>query len=127
WVKVLGTDAEIGLQDSFLALGGDSLRAMKLASVSREQGFQLTVATIFQNPTLKEMAARMDKVDEDASVPAVPFSMIEGWEPSDAKGVAAQLCGISIDDIEDIYPCSPLQEALMALSAKVREAYVAQR
>lgn len=127
WVKVLGTDAEIGLQDSFLALGGDSLRAMKLASVAREENFELTVATIFQNPTLKEMAARMQKVDADASAPAAPFSMIENWEPADAKAVAAEMCGVSVEDIEDIYPCTPLQEALMALSAKVREAYVAQR
>jgi len=127
WTKVLGTDVEIGLQDSFLALGGDSLRAMKLASVAREENYLLTVATIFQHPTLKEMASRMEKIDEDASAPTVPFSLIEGWEPSDAKNVAAELCGISVDDIEDIYPCTPLQEALMALSAKVREAYVAQR
>ncbi|PKS12263.1 hypothetical protein jhhlp_001563 [Lomentospora prolificans] len=127
WVKVLGVDAEIGLQDSFLALGGDSLRAMKLASVAREENFQLTVATIFQHPTLKEMAARMEKADQNAATPVTPFSMIEGWEPSEAKIVAAELCSVSVDDIEDIYPCTPLQEALMALSAKVREAYVAQR
>ena len=127
WAKVLGGDIEFGLQDSFLALGGDSLRAMKLASVAREEGFALTVATIFRCPTLKEMAANLERADVADSEPASPFSLIGDWQADEAKKTAAELCGMAVDDIEDVYPCTPLQEALMALSAKVREAYVAQR
>lgn len=127
WAKVLGSDVEIGLQDSFLALGGDSLRAMKLASVAREDGFTLTVATIFQSPTLRDMASKLEKTDAAASEPTAPFSLIGTWKAEDAKSVGAELCGVSTDDIEDVYPCTPLQEALMALSAKVQDAYVAQR
>lgn len=127
WAKVLGSDVEIGLQDSFLALGGDSLRAMKLASVAREEGFTLTVATIFQSPTLRDMASKLEKTDAAASEPTAPFSLIGDWKPEDAKRIGAELCGVGTDDVEDVYPCTPLQEALMALSAKVQDAYVAQR
>src|SRR5699024_2988120 len=118
WAKVLGGDVEIGLGDSFLALGGDSLRAMKLASVAREEGYTLTVATIFQSPTLRDMASKLEKTDAAAFEPTVPFTLIGDWKAEDAKRVGAELCGVSTDDVEDIYPCTPLQEALMALSAK---------
>ncbi|SPO05622.1 related to AM-toxin synthetase (AMT) [Cephalotrichum gorgonifer] len=127
WTKVLGTDIEIGLQDSFLALGGDSLRAMRLASIAREAGYALTVSTIFQCPTLKSMASKLEKTDGEAQEPAAPYSMIGDWDPSDAKKAVAELCQVAVEDIEDVYPCTPLQEALMALSAKVTDAYVAQR
>lgn len=127
WAGVLGGDVEFGLQDSFLALGGDSLRAMKLASVAREAGFNLTVATVFQSPTLRDMASKLEKTDSRASEPTTPFSLIGDWKTEEASKTAAELCGVAADDIEDVYPCTPLQEALMALSAKVREAYVAQR
>ncbi|KAL2110714.1 hypothetical protein VUR80DRAFT_841 [Thermomyces stellatus] len=127
WAKVLGADVEFGLQDSFLALGGDSLRAMKLAAVARQEGFALSVATIFQYPTLGDMASRLEKINSGASEPTAPFSLIGDWEAGKAKKTAAELCGVATEDVEDVYPCTPLQEALMALSAKVREAYIAQR
>ncbi|MBE3046851.1 AMP-binding protein, partial [Candidatus Bathyarchaeota archaeon] len=114
WVMVLGGDVEFGLQDGFLALGGDSLRAMKLASVAREAGFVLTVATIFQCSTLKDMAAKLEMTDSAATEPTAPFSLIGDWEAEEAKKTAAEMCGVATDDVEDVYPCTPLQEALMA-------------
>ncbi|KAI8298770.1 Nonribosomal peptide synthase 1 [Colletotrichum sp. SAR11_240] len=128
WTKILGGDATIGLHDSFFALGGDSLRAMKLVAAAREEGIALTVATIFNFPTLKEMAQNATKVSKDDDVVIAPFSLLEeGWTPEDARADSAKLCGIEESAIEDIYPCTPLQEGLMALSAKVKAAYTAQR
>lgn len=39
------------------------------------------------------------------------------------KGNVALQCGVSILDIEDVWPCSPLQAALMAMDLKAPEAY----
>ncbi|KAF6832121.1 peptide synthetase [Colletotrichum plurivorum] len=128
WAKILGGDAAIGLHDSFFALGGDSLRAMKLVAAAREEGIVLTVASIFNFPTLKEMAQNATQVSKDDDAAIAPFSLLEeGWTPEEARADSAKLCGIEESIIEDIYPCTPLQEGLMALSAKVKEAYVAQR
>ncbi|KAL0940675.1 peptide synthetase [Colletotrichum truncatum] len=128
WAKLLGSDAPIGLHDSFFALGGDSLKAMKLVAAAREEGIVLTVATIFNFPTLKEMALNATKASKDDDATIAPFSLLEeGWTPEEARIESAKLCGIDESTIEDIYPCTPLQEGLMALSAKVKEAYVAQR
>ncbi|KAK6226332.1 non-ribosomal peptide synthetase [Colletotrichum tabaci] len=128
WTKVLGGEASIGLHDSFFALGGDSLRAMKLVAAAREEGIALTVASIFNFPTLKDMAQNATNVSKEDEAAVAPFSLLEdGWTPEEARAESAKICGIDESAIEDIYPCTPLQEGLMALSAKVKEAYVAQR
>lgn len=133
WQALLGDRVEISAQDSFFALGGDSLRAMKLVSLARSEGIAITVADVFRYPVLRDMAVVATKIpsSEEGSNfqhPVPPFSLLEtDWNAEDARSEASRLCGVDEADIEDVYPCTPLQEALMALSAKVREAYVAQR
>ncbi|KAI6443821.1 NRPS [Pyricularia oryzae] len=131
WASVLGTDVEIGLRDSFFGIGGDSLRAMKLVSAARGEGIALTVAQVFDNHTLVDMAA-VAVVDGDlgSSEPQniAPFSLIEKtWTPEEARRAASKYCSVKESAVEDVYPCTPLQEGLMALSAKFPDSYVAQR
>ncbi|KAH7366799.1 surfactin synthetase subunit 3 [Plectosphaerella cucumerina] len=129
WIKVLGGGVQdVGRNDSFFGLGGDSLRAMKLVAAAREAGLSLTVASAFNNPVLKDMAKHATKIEGDEDHNVAPFSLIDAeWTPEAARADAAALCNLEASQIEDVYPCTPLQEALMALSAKVKEAYVAQR
>lgn len=128
WIKVLGSDANIYRQSNFFALGGDSLRAMRLVVTAREQGISLTVADIFTNPTLSGMASKATQASESSLDEIPPFSLLEeGWDLESARNEMSTLCGVEASAVEDAYPCTPLQEALMALSAKVKEAYVAQR
>ncbi|KAK3292804.1 uncharacterized protein B0H64DRAFT_425642 [Chaetomium fimeti] len=42
----------------------------------------------------------------------------------DQLRLVADQCGISVDVIEDVYPCTPLQEGLMAVTAQQPGAYV---
>ncbi|KAJ0418108.1 hypothetical protein BJY00DRAFT_315323 [Aspergillus carlsbadensis] len=42
-------------QDSFFRVGGDSIKAMKMASAAREEGLVLTVADVFRNPIFEDM------------------------------------------------------------------------
>ncbi|KAJ4857439.1 AMP-binding enzyme domain-containing protein [Trichoderma breve] len=128
WTKVLGSDANIYRQSNFFALGGDSLRAMRLVVTAREQGISLTVADIFTNPTLSGMASKATQASESSLDEIPPFSLLEeDWDLESARNEMSTLCGVEASAVEDAYPCTPLQEALMALSAKVKEAYVAQR
>ncbi|KAK3396835.1 hypothetical protein B0T20DRAFT_500273 [Sordaria brevicollis] len=133
WKQLLGTEQEIAAGDSFFAVGGDSLRAMRLIAAARAEGVKLTVADVFRYPVLRDMAVVATKVEaQDAdgkdTNEVAPFSLLESdWAIEDVKAEASKHCGISTDAVEDVYPCTPLQEALMALSAKVKEAYVAQR
>lgn len=128
WTQVLGLDIDVGAHDDFFVVGGDSLRAMKLVAAARTAGVSISVVDILTHPVLSEMAL-VSKVDSSEPISEVPpFSLLQpSWSEAEARRECAELCGIDPSAIEDVYSCTPLQEALMALSAKVSEAYVAQR
>jgi amino acid adenylation domain-containing protein len=127
WSEILKIDAEsIRLEDNFFALGGDSLGAMKLVSVCRSQGLDLSVIGTFGNPTLSAMAEVIRAIDVEAQPETVPFCMISQNVES-ACLEAAQICGMDQSAVEDIYPCTPTQESLFTFSLKSVESYVAQR
>jgi aryl carrier-like protein len=57
WSVVLSMDEEkILSRDSFLALGGDSILAMRLSSMATTNGNRLSVPDIIQHPSLSAMA-----------------------------------------------------------------------
>ncbi|KMU92088.1 nonribosomal peptide synthetase 6 [Coccidioides immitis H538.4] len=128
WTQVLGDGTEINTNDNFFDAGGDSLKAMKLVAAARQQKLKLTVAEIFGHPTLQDMALVVKQIDTDIHIDIPPFSLLPStWAGLDPRTDVGNLCSIEASAIEDIYPCTPLQEGLMALSAKISEAYVAQR
>ncbi|GME63943.1 putative d-alanine-poly ligase subunit 1 protein [Neofusicoccum parvum] len=127
WTALFGSDTQVGLDSNFFGLGGDSLAAMRLVAAARKEGLSLTVASIFTHPRLVDMAAVVGSLD-DAREAVAAFSLLpQGWDAGAARSSTAELCGVAPGLVEDAYPCTPLQEGLMALSAKVKSAYVAQR
>lgn len=126
WAKVLNLDdiAAIGADDNFFRHGGDSIAAMRLVSDARAEGISLTVPAIFHNPQLATMA--QEAAGAVFGVQAIaPFSLLEPQTAKQAARIdAAAICGVDDSLIEDIYPCTPLQEGLIALSAKDSAAYV---
>ncbi|KAH0360069.1 nonribosomal peptide synthase SidD, partial [Aureobasidium melanogenum] len=127
WGQVLNLDAAgIGLKDNFFALGGDSLAAMRLVSICREQGLALSVIDTFGNPTLSVMAGVVKVGAAQPQKEMLPFSAITR-SVNDARLEAAQACGTNAAKIEDIYPCTPTQESLFTFSLKSKELYLAQR
>ncbi|MCJ1387471.1 hypothetical protein MMC18_000314 [Xylographa bjoerkii] len=57
WATLLGIEpSNIAKEDHFFRIGGDSLQAMKLAARAGGEGVLLTVAHIFANPLLRNMA-----------------------------------------------------------------------
>ncbi|KAJ5606380.1 AMP-binding enzyme [Penicillium lagena] len=127
WGLVLKLDAEaIRPGDNFFTLGGDSLAAMKLVSVCRDQGLELTVTGTFGNPTLSTMAGIVQICETQVRKEIPAFSMI--LQPLESACLeAAQACEARPDAIEDIYLCTPTQESLFTFSLKSAKAYVAQR
>jgi aryl carrier-like protein len=125
WSSVLALDLDsIKPDDSFLRLGGDSIAAMKLVGTAREQGLLLSAANVFRQPTLHRMAGMVSKLPEGDAVVA-PFALLQ--EPHDVTSIrneAATACQVEAANIEDVFPCTPLQ-GLLALTAKHSGDYVA--
>ncbi|KAH8712255.1 hypothetical protein GQ44DRAFT_829973 [Phaeosphaeriaceae sp. PMI808] len=132
WIEVLKLSADtVGVEDSFFRLGGDSISAMRLVTASRKQGIVLNVANVFAQPKLIDMASTavvlsLEELTTESEVSAIPFELI----PKDHKRrifvFATAECAVSPDAIEDIYPCSRLQEGLISLSTRDPGSYVAQ-
>ncbi|KAK8064710.1 Amino acid adenylation [Apiospora phragmitis] len=125
WSSVLGLAVEIiGVDDGFLRLGGDSMAAMKLVAVAREQGLSLRVADVFKQPVLSDMAAIVGEVLEVNAV-VERFSLLQDHLDKElVTSQTSQACGVEIKAIEDVFPCTPLQEGLLALTAKHPGDYV---
>ena len=127
WAEIINIEPEeIFSEDSFLQLGGDSIGAMRLVAVACDQGLSLTVADIFAFPRLSRMA---EVIKEDSLSPnemtCAPFSLLRaGISQGEAQLYAARLCHVLASQVVDIYPCTALQEGLLAMTARRSGQYV---
>ncbi|RAL02612.1 acetyl-CoA synthetase-like protein [Aspergillus ibericus CBS 121593] len=119
WSRVLNVrQDDIGLQDSFFGLGGTSVAAMKLAGLARKEGIRLDIADLYGHPTLRDMVIRVRAIS--ANNKTQPFSLIPTYEDrAQLLELVMQQCVLHHQtEIEDVYPCTSLQEGLISLAAK---------
>ena len=107
YAEVLGV-ARVGIDDSFFALGGDSIMSIQLVSRARKAGLEITPRAVFQHRTVEALAA---------VAKAVPTTT-DSATPSDLPLVALSQAEIErleshYPQIEDVLPLSPLQEGLL--------------
>lgn len=114
-MDVLNTD-NISMDDNFFYLGGDSIMAMKLAGFASELGVQLWVEGIFKFPVLSALARAL-KITSKLMREVCPLELLGNYElQQEVLEAAEQDLEVSRDDIEDIYPCTALQEGMSALA-----------
>ncbi|KAL5358103.1 hypothetical protein BJX96DRAFT_173136 [Aspergillus floccosus] len=120
WAITLGLETSaIDAEDSFLQIdGGDSISAMRLVRLAQEHGMRLSAADVFSHPVLCDLATMV--VFENPSTETVhPFSLWQGpWTVDRLKEEAAARCDVCPEQIEDIFPCTALQEGLLALTSR---------
>jgi thioester reductase-like protein len=129
WAASLGAStAYFGVKDDFFVVGGDSLAAMKLVGHCRKDQIPLTVVDIFKHPRLDHMAELAEKKRSDVIQPSKDqtdeaFSLYPGIDNTRMAEIAAE-CDVTISQIEDVYPCSPLQEGLFTVTLRQPHAYM---
>jgi amino acid adenylation domain-containing protein len=130
WSDILKVSQDqIGADDSFFRLGGDSIMAMRLTATASAADISLSVSEIFRNVTLSEMAAvAVESIPEsNIGEPIGPFQLIPHVRSIEDIGLIAEQCNVEATQVEDAYPCTALQEGLMALSIVKPGAYVGQK
>ncbi|KAM3556795.1 hypothetical protein ARSEF4850_005372 [Beauveria asiatica] len=110
WSSTLGIDPDtISADDSFLRIGGDSVSAMRV------------------RPLLSDLATVVGTLVEPNQQAIAPFSLLRsGTDARQTQLDAAKLCSVKPEQVQDVFPCTPLQEGLLALTARRAGDYVAQ-
>ncbi|GAP84222.2 putative AMP-dependent synthetase ligase [Rosellinia necatrix] len=90
----------IGLEDDFFHLGGDSIAAMRLTGATRQAGIDLTVPQIFSNPILSNLASVAKGLAHEGSGVRLR-SAFRGFCERDVETIAGHWA-LSLDNIADI-------------------------
>ncbi|WP_238122264.1 MULTISPECIES: non-ribosomal peptide synthetase [unclassified Xanthobacter] len=83
WAKLLGR-ADIGRNDNFFALGGDSILAIQVVALARQQGIAIAPRQLFQHGTLAALAASVATLGAEQMEPGpvtgnVPLAPAQHW------------------------------------------------
>lgn len=126
WAVVLKVPSEnIGKGDQFLQIGGDSISAIQLSTLALENGIKIDVSSVFEDSKLSSMAAAASLATCNNTNTPVPFALLPRADIDNIIATVQQKCSLkSVADIEDIYPCTKLQEGLMALSLRQPGSYL---
>ncbi|KAH8195839.1 hypothetical protein TruAng_009992 [Truncatella angustata] len=131
WAQLFNLDPMlIYANDHFFRLGGNSITAMKLVVMARNEGFNIAVPSIFRNPRLSSLASQMTTAQSGLANGAVngdisPFSILaQQYELGELREEAGAACEVDPVNIMDAYPCTPLQEGLLAMTSLSPNAYI---
>ncbi|KAL4789174.1 hypothetical protein BDV19DRAFT_395291 [Aspergillus venezuelensis] len=146
WAHMLNVPVDnVSPQDDFFRLGGDSVTAMRMvaATARTSSHLKLVVTDIFQHPRLSDLAHVLeervrDSLEQDdrrstAPIDPKPFALFAPGLDLDAQGrhqrlaTVAKQCGVAVEQVQDVYPCTPLQEALLANTSRQEAAYVSRQ
>ncbi|WP_280213539.1 condensation domain-containing protein [Nocardia cyriacigeorgica] len=83
----LDEDDDLGREDTFFSLGGDSIAALRLVTDLAEQGHVLDVQTVFAYPAVYELAEQLENGAGKADSPAQPAA--QEVAPMSASGLDA--------------------------------------
>ncbi|PYS20676.1 MAG: hypothetical protein DMF72_20290 [Acidobacteria bacterium] len=103
WAEVLGVH-QVGVNDNFFDLGGDSMLSVKVTALARKKGLNVSLQKLFQYQTIARLAIEIDEPALD-SVPTPktePFSLIT---TEDYQKLPA--------DVEDAYPLAQMQAGML--------------
>jgi amino acid adenylation domain-containing protein len=103
WQEVLDVE-QIGVQDSFFELGGDSLKAIQVVSKAREAGIPIAIQQLFQYPTIADLSQQIQP-PETTTLTAEPTPAFSLISEDDRHLMPA--------GIEDAYPLTRLQAGMV--------------
>jgi aryl carrier-like protein len=81
WCDVLGL-RNVGVEDSFIALGGDSIRAIQISARARKIGLSFSADQCFKQPTIRRLAASLG-TGEGTGAWMPPVKSATGVAPTD--------------------------------------------
>ncbi|HMQ46405.1 MAG TPA: amino acid adenylation domain-containing protein [Saprospiraceae bacterium] len=134
WESVLRQE-NIGVNDHFFELGGDSIKAIQMLALLKARGFSVEISALFEEPTIASLAAKaiaLDAAFESATAPSTRQMASSKFHLEQAdhylpKGVRKKTRQ-RYPDAELAMPLSPMQEGIYYhwLSDKTSRTYFEQ-
>ncbi|KAK9675169.1 hypothetical protein K7432_016610 [Basidiobolus ranarum] len=105
--------------------------AIKLVAVARKHNYRITVQKLFEWPTIAKLAQRCTAVEnEKALIEEIERYSLLRLNPDEIDQLLydeIEKNGIAPSEVDDMYPCAPLQEALFAIGLRTKSDYLAQQ
>ena len=80
WKELLKRE-QVGIDDDFFMIGGDSIKAIQLISRMKREGYQLEMKNVFEFPTVAQLAGQLKKetrtVDQSPVTGIVPLTPVQ--------------------------------------------------
>lgn len=109
WQSVLNI-SNVGIKDSFYAIGGDSILMLKIRSEAEKAGIKVTLSQLTQYPTISELSHQVELSQPIAdTLDLLPFALIDEAEKARLSGFA------------DAYPATQLQLGLIYHSQQAND------
>ncbi|GAA4701834.1 hypothetical protein GCM10023215_46050 [Pseudonocardia yuanmonensis] len=107
FTEVLGA-TDVGIDDDFFGLGGDSISSVALVRYARQRGLVLTPRQVFTGRTPEALAlvATVDQASEAVRPPVAPLELVN------LNTATLATLRERFGDLEDVWPLSPLQSGL---------------
>lgn len=83
--------SQVGINDNYFSLGGDSIRALNIVALAEDEGIPLSVADIFRCPTISELSQRIQESSNEEMGDAELAKLLEEIENFSDEEVAARL------------------------------------
>jgi aryl carrier-like protein len=83
WARVLNMEtSSIGVDDSWMRLGGDSIQAMRVVAQSTAAGLRTSVEALFQGKTIAQMSLRTEHMHLKPALAAEPLNALFDLSPA---------------------------------------------
>lgn len=117
WKELLVLD-KVGIRQNYFEIGGDSIKTMMLIARARQAGLELTTKQVFQHQTIAELSRAVGAIGGTEKQPPVEAAAgyefdfpLAGLNREDFAGIE----GIAPEEIEDVYPLTPLQDYMLSV------------
>ncbi|MFD0631693.1 condensation domain-containing protein [Catenulispora yoronensis] len=118
FADVLGV-ADVGVDDDFFELGGDSITSIQLAVRAHRSGLPLAPRDIFERRTVAELASAARDRPSDAAGPRASARLADPLADADAQERSELLAAFGPG--AEAWPVTPLQEGMLFHAAYDRE------
>ncbi|MBB5393235.1 non-ribosomal peptide synthase protein (TIGR01720 family)/amino acid adenylation domain-containing protein, partial [Herbaspirillum sp. SJZ130] len=111
WQEVLGLP-QVGRQDNFFALGGDSILSLQIIARLRKSGWKLTPRQMFDRQTIAQLAEVAQAIDQALPPGAAPVA-VSGPDISLLASADLPVLPAPPEEVAAVYPLSPMQTGML--------------